>query len=63
MDSNKMYSVCTFSFNKTTNTFEQINVRISTTSPEAAKEGAEKYWRSKGIEPMWLGSPFEVMEI
>ena len=60
MNNNKSYSVCAMCFKN--GNIETIQVRIITTSPEAAKEGAIKYWKERGIEPMFLGSPFDVIE-
>ena len=60
MEKNKSYTVCAGHFNN--GTIETIQVRIITDSPESAKEGAIKYWNSKGIEPFFLGTPFDVVE-
>jgi len=60
MNNNKSYIVGAMRFNN--GNIENIQVRIIAVSPEAAKEGAIKYWKSKGIEPMFLGTPFDVIE-
>lgn len=58
----KRYSVCALHLNNNSVTIETIQVRISASSPKAAKEGDVKYWKSKGIEPIFLNNPFDVIE-
>ena len=60
MENRKSYSVCAMIFNG--GNIETVQVRIFSHSPEAAKECAIKYWESKGLEPIFLNTPFDVIE-